>query len=58
MDRWYETQGEGEICRAVWWENLKEEDRMEDQIVDKGLTLKMVNFIFNIPCIMDQFIKK
>lgn len=40
MDRWYETQGEDEICRAVWWENLKEEDRLYDQSVDKGLKLQ------------------
>ena len=42
MDRRYETQGEDELCRAVWWENLKEEDRLEDQSFDKGLTLKIM----------------
>jgi len=42
MDRWYETQGEDELCWAVWWENLKEEDRLEDQSVDRGQTPKMM----------------
>jgi hypothetical protein len=53
------TYGGEEVCIQVWWENLRERDRLEYLVIDERIILKGMfkNFMHMNPCIVSQTLK-